>query len=313
MQIKRHKININELDDLCLYVFNLLKLQQINQNFICAGGFARFIANKLLFNNKQSTKDYFNKNGDIDLFYVNNINTNNKEYIFNNIARSIDFLVKDINYKNRTSSNESVFSRNVFVFYENDISPYTCFKFQFIDFIKFNSIEELFKTFDLENSKWVLEFKNNNFYLCYTDTAYESDLLHHLTICDTETNQFLAGRLYKYIKHKNCEKGLNLQSIKLFNEFIMKPVYDNWNEDNIVLYNKWHNNFILTHKTMSSFKDELSRKTLERLIACNLINKNNLSFLLLFSNRWSVNIYQNYNIKSEDWSIHNIKIIQQMS
>lgn len=300
MNIKFIEINKDMLDDITFNYLNILIKNLENNDAIISGGFARFIASKIFkFNISENIKciyDYFKYSGDIDIF-LHKKNVNIKKIIYN--------LFLDLNNSNKENKTynslenlnnhifETLFAKNIL--YKN---KYFNIKFQFIDFVNFNSIEQLFYTFDIENCKYALSINNKKINLIYSNEALHSDLKHIVTLCDSEKNELFAKRIYKYTMLRGCHNGINEKSKNIFNDFLQIPLYNNWDEDKLKQIYKT----AINKNSIEYYKDFNSFNSMNYLIKSKCFNKDNLSLLLLFSNRWKTTIYTNYQYINYDWA-----------
>lgn len=302
-------LNINKEDYLYkkgdIDFFNLSTSKAVNDDYFLKSFYEEFDHDfKSLLYNKIKTNSYNSSLTDINYF-----NSQIKKFYFNRSRHTSTFSVNyyynisncfydfylDEDYKNNNIDSElSTILSNIIKGESLSI------KFQNIvnkNFI-FNNHIDIFQNFDFSNSCWCIEYNNNKFTLLYTNQAYENDINNILSINKEDHNQYLPMRIKKYIKSRNCEKGLDKKSIDLLNNFILKAVTDNW--------------YDFDSEEMFKFIDRniMSFNVIEALNKLNLLNNKQLS---LFINRWSINVredFENYkysfnNTDFASWHIKN--------
>jgi len=328
--IKKIILNNDNLDQLTLDFLNAI-IKPLNNNFIIAGGFARQIAKISTSNKKLNYSDLINyiKNcGDIDFFNTssNKINLNDLNIICNKTYENLKTfknkyfkkeIINDDTPLNLFIINDISIRKSLFALNVNFRILDCLIKFQYIDFIKFDNIENLFNTFDIENSKYIITYDNNKLILIYTKNATISDNNKQISLCDIQTNELYAKRIYKYIKSKGCINGISESSLSIFNEFIYKPLTDAWNENLIIDYYNQYGPLINGKQQqdyVKSRKKNISFATMQYLIKSDLFDIRNINLLTLFINKWEVNRineYSSYNISiiKKDWASEEINKI----
>lgn len=254
-------INTIKLPNHIQYVLsNLFKTIEVEElleeNTWIAGGFPRVISLCINSDAKQTLSTvykYFYNMGDIDVFCSSKEKINyitkkiNDEVIearskrFTQSLSGLDMVYpcKEINSydlpftfnyeRNLNVLNDVCIKNNLKNIIKENSTYFNVIQTQFVNKFIFSGIKECLDNFDFSNSKIAISFKNNEYYLHYTDDAHYYNSRQILNIVKVES-PFLSTRITKYTRKYNY----NIQDEKVFRnhikDYLYKIVQGKWPE-----------------------------------------------------------------------------------
>lgn len=291
-----------------------------NNDAVIAGGFAR-AAYLYMKHNRVDLLKYLD-DGDIDIFFTSNKNNNelNVKKNKNDIYYELDNNFKTTSYKDlevffvsESYDYESTFSKN-FLFdleiRENQDSAlhFYSLKTQMITALEFNSYEDLFYSFDFQNSRYAMEidFENKFFKFVFDKEALNYDLKKEIMIANP-VNNLLGYRISKYL-NRGCDT-ISKDSLGNLKTYIKKL------STNEIVYvsGNIHEKDDVLNGNLKLVDPYCNLVTLNKLYNFNLVKD---SELLYFLGKWFIDIYGDIKYKdsiiyshlgTRDWAVEKIK------
>lgn len=286
--IKSYKIKKQDID---INLYNLVSyiLGIHNENYIISGGFARFVASKVInlkWSENISFADYFLKTkGDVDIFYCDSFTQSKikstEAHIIQDKTKDLIYRAmnqKDVSISNHTPRYKSLFCHNISFIINQDNNYAKDFKIQNVYGYKFSNFESFFESFDLNNSKWILSKQDKNIFLIYDEKALIADSDMRVSLSNINAfNPLLARRISKYINSKGMSNGITDDSYSKIYEYITHALSNDWSD-------KY---FPLMSESSDLHREAISKNVINNLYECKAINKAQMA---LFIGRWSDHI-----------------------
>ncbi len=254
-------INTIKLPNHIQYVlFNLFKTIDIydylKEDAWIAGGFPRIISKELNSNVPRTLEKvykYFYNMGDIDVFSSNkdkveditNIISSKVKRIREEIMSDgfyisrVSEAIKDINsfelpftfnYEKNLNSLNKICEKNKVKYVDEALKEnleFSVIQTQFVNKFIFKDIKECFDNFDFSNSKLAISFKNDEYYLHYTDLAEFYNSRSLLNIEKVES-PYLSSRIAKYTSKYMFDIDDNKNFRNQIKDYLYKILQGKW-------------------------------------------------------------------------------------